>query len=220
AAFLPGATPVYSAASVTPSVGLNTYNFTIPFNWDGVSNIVVQVCYNNNNSGAVSSSAEVRYDTTSFVSHTIYRADNTQNAICDVANGSTGDYLTAARPKMVFGYNSLCESSRTPVIATVHSLPSATLTPNGAISICNGQPQTLTGGGGGTYTWLENNSVLAGQTSNTLVVSTANSYKVVVTNANGCKDTSTAAVVTIANPPTVNIGNDTAICEGSTFTLD
>jgi len=220
AAFIPGATPVYSAASVTPSVGLNTYNFTTPFNWDGVSNIIVQVCYNNNNSGAVASSAEVKYDTTSFTSHTIFRADGTQNAICDVANGGTGDFLTAARPKMVFGHNSLCESGRTPVVATINASPTATLTPNGTVSICNGQPQTLTGGGGGTYTWLENNSVLAGQTSNTLVVSTANTYKVVVTNANGCKDTSAAAVVNISNPPTVNIGNDTAICEGSTFTLD
>jgi|GEM_PF-804183 len=38
-------TVVYGPSAVSAATGLNTYNFTTPFNWDGVSNIVVQVCH-------------------------------------------------------------------------------------------------------------------------------------------------------------------------------
>lgn len=221
-AFISGGNDVYSATSVTPVVGLNTYTFATPFNWDGTSNIVVQTCYNNNNSGAVASSAQVRYDSTSFISHTIFRVDGTNNNVCAVANGSTnndGPVITG-RPKMILGFNSLCESTRTPVVATVKAPPSVTLTPNGTVNLCNGQSQTLTASGGGTYAWLQNNTVMTGQTSNTLPVSLANTYRVVVTGTNGCSDTSVAANVAIALPPVVNLGNDTAICSGNSISLN
>ncbi len=42
-----GLTNVYSPQNYQISVGLNVFPFTTGYNWDGVSNLVVEVCYNN-----------------------------------------------------------------------------------------------------------------------------------------------------------------------------
>jgi len=222
ATFLTGGTPVYSAASVTPAVGLNTYTFTTPFTWDGTSNVVVQTCYNNNNSGVVGSSAEVKYDTTTYISHNIYRVDGTQNTVCaaTAGNASNDGPITKSRPKIVFGYNGLCESNRVAVIATIKPKPTAGLTPNGTVNICDGASQTLTATGSGNYSWLKNNTLVPGQTGNTLAVNQTGGYKVVVTNTAGCSDTSVAANVTVNVKPIVNLGNDTAVCANVPLTLN
>ncbi|MNS30024.1 PKD domain protein [compost metagenome] len=222
ATFLTGGTPVYSAASVTPAVGLNTYTFTTPFTWDGTSNVVVQTCYNNNNSGVVGSSAEVKYDTTTYISHNIYRVDGTQNTVCaaTAGNASNDGPITKSRPKIVFGYNGLCESNRVAVIATIKPKPTAGLTPNGTVNICDGASQTLTATGSGNYSWLKNNTLVPGQTGNTLAVNQTGGYKVVVTNTAGCSDTSVAANVTVNAKPIVNLGNDTAVCANVPLTLN
>lgn len=222
ATFVTGGTNVFSAASVTPSVGLNTYVFTNPFPWDGVSNIIVQTCYNNNNSGVVGSSAEVRYDNTPFVSHTIYRVDGTNNSVCaaTAGNASNDGPIVSKRPKMVFGYNSRCESPRTAVTATIKQKPTASLTPTGTVNICAGDSTTLTGSGGSTYSWLRNGVTIPGQTNATLNVSQADPYRVVVTAANGCKDTSVAANVIVRPDPVVFLGADTSYCGNIAYTLD
>jgi gliding motility-associated-like protein len=46
--YVGGTTIVYSnVAGVTPVVGLNNYVFTTPYRWDGVSSLVVEICYDN-----------------------------------------------------------------------------------------------------------------------------------------------------------------------------
>ncbi|WP_165917313.1 T9SS type A sorting domain-containing protein [Flaviaesturariibacter aridisoli] len=94
-----GLSTVYSAASYTTTANsLNTINFSTPFNWDGTSNLVVQMCWSNNNGGGTSST--VRYDNTSFVSVAYIRLDNqTPAAIC---SNNTGSGTFSARPKMNF----------------------------------------------------------------------------------------------------------------------
>ncbi|RXR20349.1 MopE-related protein, partial [Flavobacterium stagni] len=53
-------TPTYTAVTTrtnfTVTTGINSYNFATPFNWDGTSNILVNVCH----TGTVNSSATVR----------------------------------------------------------------------------------------------------------------------------------------------------------------
>lgn len=221
--FETGGTPVYSAASVTPSLGINTYTFSTPFVWNGSSNVIVQTCYNNNNSGVVASSAEVKYDVTPFVSHNIYRADGTQNAVCSQAagNASNDGPLISKRPKMILGYNGSCESPRVAVIATVNPNPVATITPSGTVTICNGTTTTLTAGGGGTYQWRDAAGNITGATNGTYTTGTAGSYRVVATTtATGCKDTSAVVTVNVSPMPTVFIGNDTTFCSGNTLTLN
>ncbi|RYD98084.1 MAG: T9SS type A sorting domain-containing protein [Sphingobacteriales bacterium] len=222
ATFITGGTNVYSATSVTPTVGINTYNFSAPFAWDGVSNLIVQTCYRNNNSGVVASSAEVKYDVTPFVAMSVLRVDGATTAVCDepAGNASNDGPIISKRPKMIFGYNSLCESPRVPVTATIKTNPTAGITPSGNVSICDGQTQTLTATGGPSYTWLKNNVAVSGQTGSTFSATQADNYNVVVTGSNGCIDTSAVTTLTVNANPVVNIGADTAICQGASLTLN
>ncbi|MBL7883713.1 MAG: gliding motility-associated C-terminal domain-containing protein [Bacteroidia bacterium] len=42
-----GFTTVYGPINTSTTLGWNTYNFTTAYEWDGISNIIVEVCYNN-----------------------------------------------------------------------------------------------------------------------------------------------------------------------------
>jgi gliding motility-associated-like protein len=44
--FITGLTSVYTATNFIPTPGWNTFNFNQTYDWDGVSNIVVEFCYN------------------------------------------------------------------------------------------------------------------------------------------------------------------------------
>ena len=90
-AFVPNAnmTTVLSAPTgYQPVSGWNTHALTTPFNWDGTSNIVIQVC--SNNSGYISNgNASVKYSTTTFNSSRYYRAD--VSGVCaTTATGTVG----------------------------------------------------------------------------------------------------------------------------------
>lgn len=60
------ATTVYTAASFTPVNGWNTHTFQTAYDWDGVSNLVVDVCFNNANGG--NTNPKMKYTTTPFKS--------------------------------------------------------------------------------------------------------------------------------------------------------
>lgn len=94
-------TQVYSNPSLvlTPN-SLNTFNFSTPFNWDGVSNIIIQTSWSNNNGGVIANSAYVKNDNTSFVSMAYYRVDNATPATVLAANTGNGTY--SRRPKFTF----------------------------------------------------------------------------------------------------------------------
>jgi hypothetical protein len=89
---------VYGPVNVTPTVGLNMYTFTTPFNWDGVSNIVIQICWSNSNGGG-GGAAEVVYGPTSYVSTSYYRVDNqTSSFVCGQTNAAAA---ISNRPNMI-----------------------------------------------------------------------------------------------------------------------
>jgi hypothetical protein len=50
-----------------PTTGINTLQFTTPFTWDGVSNIVLEFCHGNSASSATMSRT-VKADATTFIS--------------------------------------------------------------------------------------------------------------------------------------------------------
>jgi gliding motility-associated-like protein len=82
-------------------------------------------------------------------------------------------------------------------------------------SLCFGDVMTLDAGAGGTvYSW----SPLV-DTTQTVVVDSASTYSVTVTDGNFCS-TSDTVVVTVDTLPVVNLGNDTALCNGDTLFLD
>ncbi|MEZ5045868.1 MAG: hypothetical protein R2831_02640 [Chitinophagaceae bacterium] len=70
---------VYGPTNYTTALGVNTHTFTTPFVWDGVSNVVVQVCFENDPTAggtAYTSNDEVAASTTSYTSVRGYYQDN------------------------------------------------------------------------------------------------------------------------------------------------
>lgn len=98
-----------------------------------------------------------------------------------------------------------------------------TLIPNIVISIsalqnpiCAGDSTTLTAGGATSYLWSNGLG-----TANPVTVTPASTTIYTVTGTlNGCTDT--ASIILTVNPvlPTVNLGYDTTLCQGTTLTLD
>ena len=97
----PTFTNVYFAATYTPVIGANVLTFSTPFNWDGVSNIVIELCQGNPGSTATVNSTVVA-DNTSYVStiHTHRTASTAGSVICGDNTTNLTTYST--RPKFTF----------------------------------------------------------------------------------------------------------------------
>ncbi|HRO18525.1 MAG TPA: hypothetical protein PLU07_10060, partial [Ferruginibacter sp.] len=99
-----GFTNVYSNSSYVPSAtggyDNNTITFSAPFNWDGTSNIIIQVCFNNTfGDGSYteySTNAVFNQSTTSFVSSLVYRSDD----FLGLCTSSSLTYSYSQRPNM------------------------------------------------------------------------------------------------------------------------
>ncbi len=83
-------------------------------------------------------------------------------------------------------------------------------------TFCNGQTLTLDAGafpGGATYLWQDSSA------NQTFVVDTTGLYYVFVTDTGGC--TGVDSINVTVNPvPVVDLGNDTAFCDGNNLVLD
>lgn len=88
---------VYGPQTFTPVVGANTITFSTPFAWDGTSNVVIDICFNNGVTGSTNSTS--RLSTTSFVSSGYYGTDGV------VSGGVCANTLTSgtasSRPNMI-----------------------------------------------------------------------------------------------------------------------
>ncbi len=93
-----GYTTVLPASFHTVSVGWNTHTFSTPFFWDGTSNLIVQVCFNN--TGFTNGNPAMRFTPTGFSSSSFFRQDNT-NLVCNAANST----VSANRPNTQFVFN-------------------------------------------------------------------------------------------------------------------
>ncbi len=163
----PTFTTVYTSASLMPTTGTNTMTFSTPFVWDGVNNIVIEVCHGNSGSSAtMSRTGDV--DNTSFIStiHTHKSAASAAAATCSDLTTNLTTY--SIRPKFTFTYESGCASPRTAVLATVNPAPAIALVADD-LSLCTGGSTNISVTSSNdpnyTYTWT---SVPAGfnQTGN------------------------------------------------------
>ncbi|MCX6232249.1 MAG: gliding motility-associated C-terminal domain-containing protein [Bacteroidetes bacterium] len=81
-------------------------------------------------------------------------------------------------------------------------------------TFCLGNIKILNAGNpGSSYNWS------TGQISQTINVSVSGTYSVKVTNSYGCISRDTI-IVNLLSKPIVNLGNDTSICQGSSFNLN
>jgi hypothetical protein len=88
-------TQVFTQASVSPTLGLNTYTFQTPYVWNGTSDILVNICYNVPVFGA---SATVAATTPAAARNSSFLGGV---GTCTAATGTT----FANRPLATFGYN-------------------------------------------------------------------------------------------------------------------
>ncbi len=106
--------------------------------------------------------------------------------------------------------NGVCPASSTQIV-TVNANPVPSI--SGSTSFCTGGSTTLDAGAYSVYIWS------TGATSQTIIVSTAGTYIVTVTDANGCTGTD-QVVVTVASSLTPTITGILSICSGAATTLD
>ena len=145
-------------------------------------------------------------------------------------NGATNaSYTASSAGSYTLTVNSglNCNSVSTPVVVTVRTRPTATITASGLsggnLSVCQGSAVTLQAntGSGFTYQWQLNGNNITGATAATYAASTAGAYTVIVTNStegNGCSATSSAVNLStrpLPAPTTVN----QSITFGSSFTV-
>lgn len=92
-----------------------------------------------------------------------------------------------------------CTSTSAPTTVSVSSAPLPTVAVTGSTALCAGQSVTLTASASDTYSWSP-----GGQTTQSIVVTSAGTYNVTTTNANACDGvgTSTSTTVTVNAVPT------------------
>ncbi|MCH2044083.1 MAG: T9SS type A sorting domain-containing protein [Saprospiraceae bacterium] len=106
-ATFPTVTDVVFNGTVTTSTGINTHIFNTPYMWDGVSNLYVEVCFNNS---SYTSDDDVRYTTTTFTS-VIYDYQDNGPAGCNLSGPAT----TSNRPNTYFGFCPVTPATGIPV---------------------------------------------------------------------------------------------------------
>ncbi len=90
-----GTSTVFSAGSYTPSMGANTFTLNTAYDWDGVSSLIVEICWDNN--AYQSSNASLVASTTTGFTSVLY----------DYADGDAGcslssPFTSSDRPNILF----------------------------------------------------------------------------------------------------------------------
>lgn len=213
-----GISTVYGPTTYTESVGWNTHTFDTPFNWNGSSNIVVDVCFY---SPPYSNNAVTYYSAPGFTATTYKNADGSSQ--CGIATGTT----STNRPNMILGYSSLATNT----VAT-YAFANNSFCQGDAVSISYTVTGTYTANtftaqlstDGGT-TWSNigslvsntDGSINATIPSNAATVSNA---LIRVVSSNPAINGSTNGTYLTINPlATVSAGPDQSICAGSTATM-
>ncbi|MFC2101003.1 T9SS type A sorting domain-containing protein [Bacteroidota bacterium] len=114
-----GTSSVFFQSSCSPTISWNIHNFNTTFNWDGSSNLVVEVCFNNTSS---SSNCLFRQTSTSYTSTIAYYGNT--SGICMTTATPTASFNQ--RPNMRFGMGTnigYCSSIRVPLTVKVSQPP-------------------------------------------------------------------------------------------------
>ncbi|GAB3705630.1 hypothetical protein GCM10027592_38300 [Spirosoma flavus] len=141
------------------------------------------------------------------------------------ATGSSGTYrwntgetsssisaTSAATYSVTLTATNGCTATALAQISQDSNAPLVSITPNSATLTCASPVISLSATGSGTYRWS------TGATSQAISVSTATTYSVTLTAANGCTATTSVTVVQDSNVPTVSITPSIGTPTGATLT--
>lgn len=214
-------------AKPTPAVGIDQLNFTTPYNWDGTSNLIIEICHENDLDGTCfdcyGSNSTVRQTPTTFLSVFGRYADNV--AMCETNNGFSAS--SSNRPNMIFNGNIVCASPRVPVVAVVNTPPALTLSSNNE-SVCDGgTTETIellsNATDFDTYEWSPSAGVSGNPTSGwTFNPSVTTTYTLNATQTSGslCNNSASVLVTVNFNPPVLAINvSSNSICNDDVATL-
>lgn len=134
------------------------------------------------------------------------------------SNGNSGSntYVNTSGVYYVIGFDQHgCPDTSASINVTVNPQPTALVSASGPLQFCAGGTVTLTVSGGNSYLW--NN----GSTASSIQVQSTDSFFVVVTNSNGCKDTSAVFHTQVFPNPIAQIQNlgPTSFCSGDSVQL-
>ena len=209
-----GLSTVYGPSSYTSTVGSNTITFATPYNWDGISNIVLDIRQN----GIDAINNATTYFTPTSGNTVIYAF--TSAASPSIFTSSTTGTTSTSRMNVVFNGVTTCSSPRAAVIATVNTPPTFTISSNQ--TICNNAVATLgvtsTLSNFNTYTWSPATNLFtdaactvaytAGSSASTVYYKTttagANTYTCSANNTTTlCASTATTTVTNLPSTVTV-----------------
>lgn len=105
-----------------------------------------------------------------------------------------------------------CSATSSSVTTTQNSQPVAQVSPAGPWILCPGDTLDLMASAGASFLWSD------GATSQTNRIATPGAYSVVVTDGNGCRDTSTVDTA-VASTPFAQITGDSVACPAGTANL-
>ena len=142
---------VYSSAAYNAVAGWNLHNFTTPILWDGTSNLVIEVCFDNT---SWTSNSTVRYETLTRTGTIDGFAD------LSTASGCTPGAVTSAtysnnRPNMkVVAEVQACSNVRTPVTLNIDSTSADAVASFFEVNPATGTFDFYAGGSTGqTFSW-------------------------------------------------------------------
>ncbi len=133
--FETGLTTVFSSSSYTETSGWNTHSFSTPFYWDGLSNLIIETCFENTN---YTSNAQMFYSSTSYNSVLYYRRDN--QPVCSVTQNNFSFSESGNRPNIQFQW----EAPNVPPVTDFSA---------SSITTCSGQIHFLDQSSGNPTAW-------------------------------------------------------------------
>jgi plastocyanin len=120
-------------------------------------------------------------------------------AIAGATNQTYIPTSTSPTYKVTVTNPSGCSKTSAVIAVTVNPLPTATITPQGPTTFCAGDSVILQApnGAGLAYQWRKGNADISGATLQNYAAKSGGTFKVIVTNTNGCSKTSAGVIVTI-----------------------
>jgi hypothetical protein len=107
-----------------------------------------------------------------------------------------------------------CSAASSPILVTVHSLPTPNISSNGETTFCLGGTVTLTSSSAASYLWLN------GSTSQSIDVITTGDYLLTVTDVNGCTGVTSQNVLVNELPRVViDFIGETSFCKDNQLVI-